>query len=174
MKTSIEKEYKTLAEKKYTYLIESLDLPTGYISKKIIKGNPQYYLQKREGGKVVGSYIRVSDVQSVLERIERRKAISRELNAIDLRMSALEQAAKLIDGDLYRMLMVYKLSAGMDSLSKDEKEKCASFGNAMNALEGEPASKAAETEINEWKNGSRTFLSVFESALRRYGFPTEV
>lgn len=173
MKISIEKEYKTLAEKKHSYLIEALDLPTGYISKKTIKGNKQYYLQKREGGKVVGSYIRASYVGSVSKGIERRKFISGELAAINTRMSALEQAAKLIDGDLYCLLMVYKMSAGMDSLSKSEKERCASFGSAMNAIEGVPISKDAKREINEWKNGTRTFFSAFESALKRYGFPTE-
>ena len=153
---------------------EMLSLPVGYISKKTIKGNIQYYLQRREGTKVVGSYIRVDMVEEVSNKIERRKTIIEELSKISERLCQLEQAAQLIDEDLFCNLMVYKLSSGMDSLNSQEKERCSSFGYAMNAIEGVPVSKETAAEIDAWKSGTQTFLSVFENTLKRYGFPVEV
>ena len=70
--------------------------------------------------------------------------------------------------------MVYKLSAGMDALNIEEKEKCASFGHAMNAIEGVAVSEETGIEIDAWKKGDVSFISVFENTLRRYGFPVEV
>ena len=37
-------------------------LPAGYISKKNINGNPQYYLQWRENGKMKSKYISKGDL----------------------------------------------------------------------------------------------------------------
>ena len=173
MKMSVAKEYQMLIDKKQNMEAELLSLPSGYISRKAIKGNVQYYLQKREGTRVIGTYIRNEDIHDVSAKIERRKAIIRELSEIDARMAQLEQAAKLIDRDLYCHLAVYKLSSGMDSLDSREKDICLSFGSTMNAVEGVPVSKETSAEIAAWKNGGKSFLLVFESTLRRYGFPVE-
>lgn len=66
----------------------------------------------------------------------------------------------------YRMLC-----AGMDDLSIEEKEKCISFGSAMNALEGTEVTEETKSEIHAWIRGEKTFLEVFETTLLRYGFP---
>lgn len=174
MGISVTKEYRMLIDKKQRMEEEMLSLPVGYISKKTIKGNIQYYLQRREGTKVVGSYIRVDMVEEVSNKIERRKTIIEELSKISERLCQLEQAAQLIDEDLFCNLMVYKLSSGMDSLNLQEKERCSSFGYAMNAIEGVSVSEETAAEIDAWKSGTQTFLSVFENTLRRYGFPVEV
>ena len=47
-------------------LVERLDeeiaqLPAGYISKKIIRGKVQYYLQWKENGKLKSKYVRGDD-----------------------------------------------------------------------------------------------------------------
>ena len=96
MSYSVAKEYLALLEKKRTLECELRSLPVGYISKKTIKGNVRYYLQHREGSKIVGTYIRNDDVDKVREAIERRNAILAELPAIDERLSDLERAAKII------------------------------------------------------------------------------
>lgn len=173
MRGSVTKEYRMLVEKKRALEKDLLSLPVGYISKKKIKGNVQYYLQRRNGTKIVGTYIRNDQAENVSTGIERRKAISAELPLISERLTQLEQAAKLIDKNLFCQLMVYKLSAGMDELNSAEKERCSSFGHAMNAIEGVPVSEETDTAIQAWKNGESSFLSVFESTLKRYGFPTE-
>lgn len=60
----------------YERLTEELAaLPKGYISKKTIKGNTQYYLQWREDGKLKSKYIRKDDLASMEQKIARRKEI---------------------------------------------------------------------------------------------------
>lgn len=173
MSISVTKEYRMLIDKKHNLESEMHSLPGGYISKKNIKGNAQYYLQRREGSKVVGVYIRSDQVDDIALKIERRKTIVEELLEISERLVQLEQAAKLIDKNMFCNLMVYKLSAGMDLLNPEEKERCSSFGYAMNAIEGVYVSKETDAEIDGWKKGDKSFLSVFENTLRRYGFPVE-
>ncbi len=162
-----------MIDRKKEMEFELLSLPAGYISKKNIKGNVQYYLQRREGTRIVGAYIRNDEVEEVAAKIERRKTIIDQLALIRERLAQLEQAAKLIDKNLLCQLLLYKLSAGMDELTADEKEKCSSFGHAMNAIEGVAVSEETDVEINAWKRGDMPFLSVFENTLKRYGFPVE-
>ena len=173
MRMSVTEEYLGLTEKKQALKKEALSLPTGYISKKVIKGNAQYYLQRRAGKRIKSTYIRINEVDDISAKIERKKVIAKQLDSIEERIVQLELAAKLIDSDLFCRLMVYKLSAGMDDLDEREKERCSSFGDAMNAVEGVMASNEVTTEINEWKSSEKTFLAVFENTLKRYGFPTE-
>lgn len=173
MNSSFTKEYIVLLDKKRTMEKELLTLPKGYISKKNIKGNVQYYLQRREKSKIVSSYIRNNEVEKLYAQIERRKTIATELPLINKRLKQLEEAAKLIDNNLLCQMILHKLSVGMDELNTAEKEKCTSFGNAMNSIEGIPVSKDTESMLNDWKNNNVSFLSVFENTLKKYGFPVE-
>lgn len=50
-------------------------LPIGYISKKNINGNPQFYLQWRENGKMKSKYIRKGDLEAVEQQIAKRKRL---------------------------------------------------------------------------------------------------
>lgn len=59
----------------------------------------------------------------------------------------------------------------MDKLTLEEKEKCLSFANAINAIEGLTISTELEQELEKWKNGEKSFLQIFEETLKRYGFP---
>ena len=173
MHTTAAKEYCNLVSKKHAIETELTELPVGYISRKTIKNNIQYYLQRRVGTRVVGTYLRNDDVQKIADGIARRKECTEELDAIHTRIVQLEQAAELIDKNLYRQLTLYKLSYGMDTLTKQQKTVCVSFGSAMNAIEGVPMSTETDSEIEKWKNGDKSFMAVFEDTLRRYGFPVE-
>ena len=174
MNISVAKEYRALIDRKQMLEEKLSSLPVGYISKKVIKGKTQHYLQRREGNKIVSSYVHGEQLEDVSDALERRKTIIEELTDISKRLRQLEQAAELIDQNLFCNLMMYKLSSGMDSLSAEEKEVCSSFGHAMNAIEGVAVSKETGEEIEAWKNGKQSFLTVFENTLRRYGFPVEV
>ncbi|MBE7067371.1 MAG: hypothetical protein E7385_07465 [Ruminococcaceae bacterium] len=173
MSENISKEYRMLIDKKNNIEKEMKFLPKGYISKKNIKGNMQYYLQRREGTRIVSSYINKDEVEDISSKIEKRKQNSKELQLIYKRIIDLEHAAKLINKDLLCLLMLYKLSSRMDNISKSDKEKCSSFGKAMNAIEGIEISKETNDAINSWKQGEISFLNVFENTLKRYGFPVE-
>ena len=174
MRNLATKEYRDLISKKLFLEREIANLPIGYISKKTIKGRVQFYLQRREGNKVTSSYIKAEDVDRISGDIDKRKRLIEELSLIDDRLKQLEQAAILIDRDLYCKLLLYKLSYRMDELDTAERQVCSSFGSAMNAIEGVAVSVETRHEIEKWKRGDKSFLTVFEDTLRRYGFPVEV
>ena len=174
MRNLVTKEYRDLISKKLFLEREIDKLPIGYISKKTIKGRVQFYLQRREGNKVTSIYIKFEDVDSVSEGIDKRKKFIEELSLLDDRLKQLEQAAILIDRDLYCQLLLYKLSYRMDDLETTERHVCSSFGSAMNAIEGVAISIETHNEIEKWKRGDKSFLTIFEDTLRRYGFPVEV
>lgn len=67
---------------------------------------------------------------------------------------------------------LFRLCNGMDELDIHKKEKCLSFSEAMLSIEGIKVSEEAATVLEEWKDGRITFLSIFESTLKRYGFDT--
>ena len=64
-----------------------------------------------------------------------------------------------------------KLCEGMDALTLEEKERCVSFAEAINAIEGLTISTELKQQLEKWKNGETTFYQVFEDTLERYGFP---
>ena len=64
-----------------------------------------------------------------------------------------------------------KLCEGMDVLTLEKKERCLSFAEAINAIEGLTISTELKQELEKWKNGEITFYQVFESTLKEYGFP---
>lgn len=75
-------EYDRLDRQEASYKRAILDLPKGYISKKNIRGKEAYYLQHREGKKIVSKYIPVSDVESIREQIQRRKQFEQSLKRV--------------------------------------------------------------------------------------------
>lgn len=147
--------------------------PDGYISTKKIKGKQYYYLQKRVDGKITSKYLKENEVDIIKEQVERCKTYKAELPKIEVRLSELEQAAKLINKSMARHLALLKLSCGMDSLSNAQKERSTSFADTLNAIEGVYASDTTKQNIDRWIIGEESFISVFESTLKMYGFVAE-
>ncbi len=77
-----------------------------------------------------------------------------------------------MDKAMKRKQDLFRLCNGMDELDIHKKEKCLSFSEAMLSIEGIKVSEEAATVLEEWKDGRITFLSIFESTLKRYGFDT--
>lgn len=167
-------EYKELLAAKLEIEQNLAVLPRGYISKKTIGGKQYLYLQTRNGDTVESKYIKAEEVEEITNQLSLRKEYEAELPEVLLRLSKIETAAELLDKVLLRKLKMLKLSSGMDNISADEKEKRISFSDAMTSIEGVPVSDRVKNELDNWKNGNITFLSVFEQTLRRYGFVTEV
>ena len=174
MDYSIQAEYGSLLAREQFIRVQLNELPIGYISKKTIKGNLQYYLQRRIGGKMTSVYIRADEVQNVREALERRAQYESEKEQIAARLEQLEQAAKLIGKNLYCKFMMMKLSVGMDDLDVEQRKLCSSFGAAMNAVEGVMISEETAAEIDRWHRKEESFQTVYENTLLRYGFPLEV
>ncbi len=174
MSNLIKKEYEKLLNRYHFIKQELLVLPMGYVSKKMINGKTQYYLQRRVGNKITSSYIKVEDVTKTEKGIVQRKKYKTELVEIEERISQLEKAATHIGKGLYCDLLLYKMASGMDDISKERKIKSASFATSMNAVEGVTASEETVREISEWQNGTKKFINVFSDTLKRYGFPVGV
>ena len=174
MDNAIVNEYTKLLERKARLQKELTVLPQGYISKKNINGRTYYYLQNRVSGKMTGTYLKKDEMDRISEQIRLRKQYEAELPKVNSRLSELEQAARLIGHGLDRRLLLQKLGAGMDMLSADQKGRCISFADAMNAIEGVPASAQTSKGLADWQAGKTSYLSVFEATLRRYGFGTGV
>lgn len=174
MSAIIIKEYKELLRQKNEIELTLPSLPEGYISTKTIKEKQYYYLQNRVDGKITSKYLKENEVDTIKEQVERCKKYKAELPKIEVRLKELEQGAKLIDKSIARHLALLKLSCGMDSLSSVQKERSASFANALNAIEGVYASETTEQNIDKWKTGEESFISIFQSTLNMYGFAAEV
>ena len=76
-------EYERCERIKEFRLNKLRELPEGYLSRKVIKGNVYYYLQRREGGKVVSQYVPEKDVEEVERLIEERKKHHRALRELE-------------------------------------------------------------------------------------------
>ena len=64
-------------------LIQELnDLPKGYIAIKVIHNKTYFYLQRKENGKVLSTYIKESDVENLNNQIKRRKEIEKQLDVL--------------------------------------------------------------------------------------------
>ena len=172
--TDIIFEYKELLASKLEIEQKLSVLPKGYISKKTIGGKQYLYLQTRNGDTVESKYIKAEEVEEIAKQLSLRKDYEAQLPEILIRLADIETAAELLDKALLRKLKMLKLTSGMDSISADEKEKRISFSDAMTSIEGVPVSDRVKNDLENWKSGNITFLSVFEQTLRRYGFVTEV
>lgn len=174
MSDIIVNEYQRLLLKKNEIEQTLPYLPEGYISTKTIKGKQYCYLQYRVDGKITSKYLRENEIDTIKEQISRCKKYKAELPKIEVRLKELEQAAKLIDKSIARHLNLLKLSCGMDSLSNVQKDRSVSFANALNAIEGVNASKTTQLNIDKWKVGDESFISIFQSTLNMYGFKAEM
>ena len=85
---SIEFEYRKLLDRRRDLDIQIKQLPQGYISEKNIRGSKQYYLQRRVGDKISGTYIKASEVQNVRAALAQRAACEAEIKQIELRSTS--------------------------------------------------------------------------------------
>jgi len=75
------KEYYLNAKDKISKRLEKL--PEGSLKRRIIYGQKYYYLQKRNGKKVVHKYLGKKVLDSLLDQIEEKKKLKSELKKID-------------------------------------------------------------------------------------------
>ena len=68
--------------------------------------------------------------------------------------------------------MERKIEKILKNLTLEEKVRCLSFAEAMNAIEGLTISTELKQHLERWKNGETNFYQVFEDTLKKHGFPT--
>lgn len=173
MAVTLIEEYKELLKKREQIKTEMKHLPQGYISKKNINGNEYYYLQNRKKGKITSKYLKKEEIAEISEQIKLHKQHKTLQPQINIRLKELEQAAQLIDKKISRRLILLKISINIDELNTKQKEESISFASAMNTIQKIPISKQTKTDIADWKNGNKTFITIFQNTLNHYGFTTE-
>ncbi len=173
MANSLEKEYRRILSQRSDIISSLALLPAGYISVKTINGTKQYYLQKRAGKKVIGKHISSGELSSVRLGLSKREALEKELTALEERLIGIEAASKLVSHNLYKRILLLKACMPMEKLSADAKVDASRFAEAMNAIEGIPATAEMKANIKAWHSGEISFLSLYEATLKKYGFPVE-
>ena len=88
-------EYERLDRDRVVYSEELMHLPKGYISKKNIRGRVVYYLQYRDGKKIVSKHISRNNVPDVETQIARRKELEVSLRQIAEDQNRLRKILKL-------------------------------------------------------------------------------
>ena len=78
----LSEELDRLNRQQIAYERDLQDLPKGYISKKNIRGKTPYYLQWRDGGKIVGKYISAEDLPKIEGQIKQRKQLEAALRRV--------------------------------------------------------------------------------------------
>ena len=90
----LKEEYSRLVRMKDRMQAEYSELPKGYISRKKINGYECYYLQYRDGSKIVSHYIKPDEFEDLQAAIIKRKSLKESLKNIDIEMKKIERAMK--------------------------------------------------------------------------------
>lgn len=93
----LEEELNRLDRQQATYERDLKELPKGYISKKNIRGKEYYYLQRRDGGKIVSKYISSGDLLEVEAQVQRRKQLEASLRRVRADQKNLKKALGVKD-----------------------------------------------------------------------------
>jgi hypothetical protein len=143
-------------------------LRLGYVSAKMISGKRYHYLQHWANGRLVSEYIPAHALNAVRSELEERKKREREMEAANERLDRLESAAGLLDGTLRDKLVILRRCAAVDALPMEKRPLSVAFGNAITALEGIPASRSVERNLELWKIGEVSFRDSYLDTLHKY------
>ncbi|NLY82739.1 MAG: hypothetical protein GX078_08255 [Clostridiales bacterium] len=77
---------------------ELKELPSSYLSRKMINGKEYYYEQKREGNKIKSTYINKKEVESFSQKVKRRKELEKKLSEL---VKTKRQIEKVIGKDKF-------------------------------------------------------------------------
>lgn len=78
----LQEELERLERQEAAYLKAIQELPRGYISQKNIRGRKSYYLQYREGDKIISQYISKELLSETEDKIKRRKQLEDSLHRV--------------------------------------------------------------------------------------------
>ena len=90
----LKEELDRLERQQLAYEADLREIPKGYISKKNVRGKLSYYLQHREGKKIISKYISAKDLPVVEEQVRRRRQIEASLRRVKEDKKALRKVLK--------------------------------------------------------------------------------
>ena len=161
-------EYRSLLERDVALRMELHQIPKGYLVTKKISGKDYLYLQYTVQGKKKSEYVRDEDAVRIRAAVARRDLVKEEMDSICRELARLENAAKILDVNLYRTFFFLKQCSEMDALPIEKRHGALSFARAMTALEGLPASEDTQRNLMLWMNGEKHFADFYMNALQRY------
>lgn len=143
-------------------------IPKGYLVTKKIAGKEYLYLQYTAQGKKKSEYIHEDDWTWIKAAIARREPAKEEMDTLRREQTRLENAAKILDSNLYRTFVFLKQCAEMDSLPMEKRQDALSFARAMTALEGLSAREETEQNLLLWAKGEKKFADFYMKSLQSY------
>ena len=143
-------------------------IPKGYLVTKRIAGKEYLYLQYTAQGKKKSEYIHEEDWTWIKAAIARREPAREEMDTLRREQTRLENAAKILDSNLYRTFVFLKQCAEMDSLPMEKRQDALSFARAMTALEGLSAREETEQNLLLWAKGEKKFTDFYMKSLQSY------
>lgn len=161
-------EYSDLLMREVALRQEMHEIPVGYLVTKRIAGKEYLYLQSTEHGKKKSEYVREEDWSRVRKAIARREPAKKEIVNIRNEQIRLENAARILSCDLYRIFFFLKQCAEMDALPVEKRSKALSFARAMTALEGLAAKEETEQNLLLWAKGESSFADFYMKSLQIY------
>ena len=161
-------EYRELLAYETKLRQEMHRIPKGYLVTKRIAGKEYLYLQYTAQGKKKSEYIHEEDWTWIKAAIARREPVREEMDTLRREQTRLENAAKILDSNLYRTFVFLKQCAEMDSLPMEKRQDALSFARAMTALEGLSAREETEQNLLLWAKGEKKFADFYMKSLQSY------
>lgn len=161
-------EYRELLAYETKLRQEMHRIPKGYLVTKRIAGKEYLYLQYTAQGKKKSEYIHEEDWTWIKAAIARREPAREEMDTLRREQTRLENAAKILDSNLYRTFVFLKQCAEMDSLPMEKRQDALSFARAMTALEGLSAREETEQNLLLWAKGEKKFTDFYMKSLQSY------
>ena len=161
-------EYRELLAHETKLRQEMHRIPKGYLVTKKIAGKEYLYLQYTAQGKKKSEYIHEDDWTWIKAAIARREPAREEMDTLRREQTRLENAAKILDSNLYRTFVFLKQCAEMDSLPMEKRQDALSFARAMTALEGLSAREETEQNLLLWAKGEKKFADFYMKSLQSY------
>ncbi len=91
----LQEEYERSERIKKAMEEELSHLQKGYISKKRISSKDYFYLQKREGSKIIGKYIAPEDLPNIIKEVEKRRQLEKSIKDLERNMKKLRRVTKI-------------------------------------------------------------------------------
>lgn len=158
-------EYKDLLLRQIELRQEIERIPKGYLVTKKISGKGYVYQQHSVQGKKKSKYIRPENYEQIKAAIARKKLVKGEQDYLNRELTRLENAAQILNVNLYRTFVFLKQSSEMDAMPMGKRLDALSFARAMTALEGLPASEKTEQELILWAEGKKQFVDIYMKVL---------
>lgn len=127
LEKAIAKDYKKNISKRASLIKEQKGYPKGYISKKNISGKQYYYLQYRDGGKIISEYLPGKKAEKYSAIMEKKHNNQQAVKDVEKMM---KQAEYVIGNEKIKKIYIELLSSIINAISDEYNIKKATlFGS---------------------------------------------